>query len=124
MQVKLINSIDKLSRLAARLAKEESRNATVAMQQPEAIAPSATQPDFIYDDPPPITCTDSVEFSYMVDEISATNAEATYKGKTVRVDWMLYNLFQFTLPVPERRFINDPQAMYILPDEAIRANAA
>lgn len=115
MQVKLINSLDKLSRFAARQAKEEARKQAELATQSQ---PPAPQPDFVYDDPPPVTSADTVEFSYAVDEVSAQNTEVTYKGQVVRVDWLMYNLFQFTLPVLERRFVADPAAMFGNDDSA------
>lgn len=120
MQVRLISCLDKMSRYAARLAKEE-RNIVANVMQPANTTP---QPDYIYDDPPPITAADAEAVDNVLDQLQDSGAKVTYKGKQVPLEWIAHNLFQFALPVIERSFAATPAKMYVQPGSTAKNKAA
>lgn len=110
MQVRLINCIDKMSRILARQAKEAARQAAqppAVKEQPQEATPQPVQ--YIHGDPPPLSLDTLTNYSYMLYHYKSTspNDKIFVNGEKVNTMWLLYNVFQAHQPNEERRFIAD-----------------
>ena len=60
-------------------------------------------------EPAPVTEQDFTDYRNLIGEFknSPNNTQVNFRGAMVSAKWLEYNLFQYTLPPSERRFIND-----------------
>lgn len=97
-QVCLINAIDKLQKMVARLEKE---------QEKEAAKPAKQH----YSDPAPYGAATMERYMYLLKEHNAARRDdvVVVEGKEQNRRWMIYNIFQYLLPEAERMYIEDLQ---------------
>lgn len=107
-QVKLINAIDKVQRLIDRKnrkdAKEAKESQAGAAKQARLIPLPPTDREYISGDPPPVSRDDFDAHQQLLLQ-NKGETMTPYKGNYVNRQWLVYNLFQYCLPVAERRFI-------------------
>lgn len=113
LQVKLINAIDKMQRIIDRKARKDAKEAKAAQANATkslvlAATPSGDQ-EYINGDPPPISSADFEKYQLLLlEEVAGNNDTMVRFGDGyVNRKWLVYNLFQYCLPVADRLFINN-----------------
>ncbi len=97
-QVRLIQAIDKLQKMVARMKKEEEQEAAKPVPQR-------------YSDPAPYGAATMERYMYLLKEHNAARRDdvVVVEGKEQNRRWMIYNIFQYLLPEEERMYIEDLQ---------------
>ena len=130
MQCRLINCIDKLRRYHARLVKAAIEEGKQEDQMPElspihTIMNNAhiadreeleqdTENDIEYGMPgqyTPFSPRDFIDNRHLMGTFGKVTdtCMVKFKGRFVNTKWLEYNLFQYTRPMPDRRFIRETQ---------------
>jgi hypothetical protein len=103
MEVRLINSLDKLRKLAIFFAKQPVAEPAAAPAQPASSSPAGPVfetniPESRHGigDPPPINAQELDQYSHLLTNYADLPADSTieFRGKTVSRWWLMYNLFQ------------------------------
>lgn len=116
MEVRLINSLDKLRKLAIFFAKQPGSEIVNTPAQPLSPASGASAPATNAEErrqgpeDPPLSEQEQHEYSFLIKDYSTYPGSSTieFRGKTVSRWWLTYNVFQFCKH-KDRHFIHDEQ---------------
>lgn len=101
-QVRTVNAMAKLEKMIARDAAIQARELKEQEKKQKASAAFPVKP--------PVSQEDFEEYSFYIcsdPDLDATSS-VRFRGNLVNSWWLEYNLFQYMLPVTERRFIHNP----------------
>jgi len=116
MEVRLINSLDKLRKLAIFFAKQPGSETSNTPALPFSPASGTPAPAASVEEPrlgpedSPLSEQEQHEYSFLIKDYSTYPGSSTieFRGKPVSRWWLTYNVFQFCKS-KDRHFIHDEQ---------------
>ena len=126
LQCKLINCLDKLRRFHGRTTKAKKEKTTNEASTQEfgneteiGIVSDNAIPSHFSHIPShsstlaPVSQQDFTDYKHLLGHFGklTNTSQIRFRGRYVNAQWLEYNLFQYCLPAPDRRFIHDTQTL-------------